>query len=312
MNKGLRVLYFGMLGEYSRIPLLELLSAGMDICAVIIPAAERQKSPEIGLRPMPAPELATQLPMVNPYVTPNIVHIAWDQQIPVFEMHNGSNGQTVNLLHELKPDVACVACFSQILPLSILSLPPLGFLNLHPSWLPEYRGPVPLFWTLRHGKQETGITVQFMTETADTGDIVVQAPVRLPDGISGSEAERLCAAAGAPLLVDTIRRLHGGDCPRQSQGEGGSYYPMPSAADFQIPLTWSARHAFNFIRGTEEWGRPYPVVVGDERILLSSAIGFRHHGELGRTITRAGKQVWLQFNPGVLQATISAWKRPAI
>ncbi len=186
----LRVLYLGMTGQFSTIPLTALVAAGIDVCGVVLPAVSTHTGSEPIIRLTP-PSPASDLPLATRYLTQNIIHIAWEQNIPVFEMVRPGDAGTLAALAALQPDVACVSCFSKIIPASLLALPPFGFLNLHPSLLPAYRGPHPLFWLFRQGEQETGVTLHFMDEGLDTGDIALQSPVQFPDGISGLAAD-LC------------------------------------------------------------------------------------------------------------------------
>ncbi len=299
----LRVLYFGMTGEFSRAPLMALLDADMDVCGVVIPGT-RSDSGSAPIREAAPEPRRSQLPIVDPYLEPNIVGIAWQRGIPVFEVSRPGHPDTLATLADLRPDVACVACFSQRIPASMLALPAFGFLNLHPSLLPAYRGPQPLFWTFRSGEDATGVTIHFMDEGLDTGDIAAQAPIDLPDGISGAEAEWLCATLGGRLMVDVIQSLQRGTLSRSPQPEGGSYYPAPSPEDFTLSTAWPARRAFNFMRGTAEWGRPYPIEIDGERLALKSAVGYSAGETLEKPIVRAGSEVWIQFKPGVLQAQI--------
>ena len=296
----LRVLYVGLLGEFSVPPLAALLDAGLDVCGVIIPATRSASgSPIANVAPDPH---RSQLPIINPYLEQNIVHLAWEHDIAVFEVNRPDHPETLTMLSALRPDVACVACFPQRIPASMLALPPLGFLNLHPSLLPAYRGPAPLFWTFRNGDNTTGVTIHFMDEGLDSGDIALQAPIDLPDGISGAEADRLCAALGGRLMVEVVQALERGTLSRRKQPAGGSYYPSPSTNDFTISTTWPARRAFNFMRGTAEWGRPYIVEVDGERLVLKSAVSYSATETLGYSYVRSGNEVWVKFTPGVLQA----------
>ncbi|MGH2592148.1 MAG: methionyl-tRNA formyltransferase, partial [Anaerolineae bacterium] len=246
----------------------------------------------------------SQLPIINPYLEHNIVHLAWERDIAVFEVSRPDHSETLAVLSALRPDVACVACFSQRIPASMLALPTLGFLNLHPSLLPAYRGPAPLFWTFRSGDSTTGVTIHFMDEGLDTGDIALQAPLDLPDGISGAEADRLCAALGGRLMVEAVQALERGTLSRRKQPDGGSYDPSPSPSDFTISTTWPARRAFNFMRGTAEWGQPYIVEVDGKRLVLKSAVSYAANEALREPIVRSGSEVWIQFTPGVLRARI--------
>ena len=297
----MRVLYFGMLGAFSRAPLKALLDAAIDVRAVIIPRAYSgsRGAPIVPLLPEPP---RSQVPIVDPYLDLNIVHSAWGRGIPVFEVNHLEHPDALALIADLRTDVACVACFSKRIPASLLALPKYGFLNVHPSLLPAYRGPEPLFWAFRNGEASNGVTVHFMDEGLDTGDLAAQARIDLPDGVSGTEAERLCAESGGRLLVDVIRALHAGVPPRHSQPEDGSYYPTPAPGDFALGTDWPARRAFNFMRGTAEWNRPYLVDVSGERLALRTAFSYSATQTLDRPLIAIGDEAWIQFNPGVLRA----------
>jgi methionyl-tRNA formyltransferase len=297
-NRPPRVLYAGTLGEFSRAPLAALLAAGIEVCGVVVPAAPRH--PPIARL---APERSRSLlPIANPYLTPNIVHMAWERDIAAFAIGRGGEAATVATLAELRPAVACVACFPWRIPAALLQLPPLGWLNVHPSLLPAYRGPAPLFWAFRGGETAIGVTIHFMDQQLDAGDIAAQAPLVLPDGISGVEADRSCAALGGRLLVETLQGLQRGTLARRKQPEGGAYYGWPSPDDWTISTAWSARRAFNFMRGTDDWGQRYLVEAGGARLALTAALSYAAEETLGRSFVRAGGEVAIQFTPGVLRA----------
>jgi methionyl-tRNA formyltransferase len=183
----------------------------------------------------------------------------------------------------------------------MLDIPSHGFLNMHPSLLPRHRGPEPLFWTFRNGEASAGATIHRMTGDLDAGDIVVQAPLDLPDGISGARAEAQCAALGGRIMADALRDLAAGTFEPRTQ-PAGSYEPAPTAADFRIGADWSARRAFNFMRGTAEWGQLYPIALDDTELLLAEALSFEAEGRLEKPYIRQGGQAHIQMAPGVLCA----------
>lgn len=307
-NTNLRLLFFGMLGELSRIPLAALLDAGLDVVGVVIPASALplpDYSPPASIIPISAEPPPSQLSLLNPYVNPTTLHLAWQDHIPVFASHRLDTPETLATLAGLNPDLICVSCFSQRLPKPLLDLPRLGCLNLHPSLLPDFRGPTPLFWTFRQGQRNTGVTVHFMDEGLDTGDIALQAPLSLPDGISGAEAERLCAARGGRLLVEAVQELAQGQLAPRPQPPGGSTYPWPAPADFRLDTNWPARRAFNFMRGTAEWNQPYPVTVAAGELELAIALSFTTTTPITAPLVRQGDEVLIHFTPGVLQARLA-------
>jgi methionyl-tRNA formyltransferase len=297
-DRPLRVLYAATPCELSRAPLLALLDAGIEVCGVLIPA-ERGAAPMARLAPPPS---RSPLPIAGRYVAPGIVEIAWERGIAVFAAGKLTDSAVVATLAELRPDVACAACFPKRIPAALLRLPPLGWLNIHPSLLPAYRGPAPLFWAFRNGETSIGVTIHFMDEGFDTGDIAAQAPLALPDGAGGAQADRMCAALGGRLLVEVLRRQQQGNVERRPAAAGGSYESWPAPQDWIISTSWPARRAFNFMRGTDDWLQRYEVVAGGERLILTAALSYDPAEALGVPFIRSGREVAIQCTPGVLRA----------
>lgn len=300
-----RILFFGMRGQFSRIPLEKLLAAEIDVGGVIVPASP-PTAKDLPRRVEPGPATFGDLPMVEPYLERTVVQLAWARQIPVREVGALTSPATMALLAELQPELIVVACFPRIFPPALLALPRFGCLNLHPSLLPAYRGPAPLFWIARQDERETGVTLHFLDEGVDSGDIVARAAFEREDGLAEAELEQRCAAAGADLLIAAIRRLEAGQpLPRTPQPEvGASYFPWPGEADYVIPNRWPARRAFNFLRGAAGW--PLKVLIEDEARTfdIRVAISYSAEQKLEQPYQLFGDETWFQFQPGVLRAKI--------
>jgi methionyl-tRNA formyltransferase len=237
-----------------------------------------------------------------------LLQLAEQHGIPVIEIGRLASAHTLAALAAFQPDVICVASFPWRLPRTLLALPRLGCLNLHPSLLPAYRGPMPNFWVLRHGEQYSGVTLHLMDEQLDTGDILLQARLEIPEGISITELERRSAALGAPLMVQAVHLLASGTARgRKQQPEQGSYYSRPTAEDFQISTTRPARWAFNFIRGVSFMNSPLELQIGDQRFRVGQALDYQADGVLGQPYRREGNGLWAQCTPGVLHVTLKAW-----
>src|SRR5438067_10696883 len=147
----LRVLFFGMEGRFSRAPLAALLVAELEVCAVVVPRPAGVAGDGAPLRVLPPPERRPrELPLATAASEPTIVGLAWAHGVPVLEVGRLAHPETLTALHDLRPDVLCVACFPRLLPRELLDLARHGGLNVHPSLLPAYRGPAPLFWVF-HG-----------------------------------------------------------------------------------------------------------------------------------------------------------------
>jgi methionyl-tRNA formyltransferase len=243
--------------------------------------------------------------MLNLLPTPQVTSplaLAAANDVPAFAVRRLAASETIKVLTELLPDVICVSCFLHRLPPAILNLPPLGCLNVHPSLLPRFRGPAPLFWALRAGVAETGVAIHFMDEGFDTGDVALQRPFPLPDGATHAELETSLAQLGGELLVEALQKLAAGTLPRQPQPPGFSSDPWPGDADFALDTSWSAQHAFNFMQGTVNWERPYFVEVAGKTVWLETAVANDPEAQLPHPMIRQRQTVQLQFSPGVLTA----------
>ncbi len=298
----MRVIFFGTLCTFSTAPLRLLIEAGHDLCAVMIPADQSLSGRSIA--PLSPAHLAP-IPLVAATAAPSIVSIAWHNQIPVYQVNRFSTRETLDTLVQLQADIACVACFPKRLPAALLSVPRGGFLNVHPSLLPHYRGPYPLFWMLRHGDRRFGVTIHFMDERLDTGDIAAQAEFDLPDGLSDEEIDRTLSLHGAELLLDVLHQLEQGQLMWRAQPAGGSYFSVPQETDFVIETAWSAQRAFNFMRGTSEWQRTYPIEVTGRHFTLRHALFYSSREVLKQPYRLFGDQVDIQFSPGVLRALLA-------
>ncbi len=303
-----RVLFFGMTGMLSRIPLAILLNGGVNVCGIAVPASVLPPYilPKHGRHPLtPSPHHPLTSSPPHPITIPGILELAAQRQLPVYPVGRLKEADTLDMLTAVAPDLICVSCFNQIFPPPLLALPRLGCLNVHPSRLPHFRGPSPLFWVFHEGQPETAVTVHFMDAGIDTGDIALQASLALPDGVSGAQTEQMAAERGGRLLLAAIRLLTNGRLPRHPQTEPGSYFPIPAAGDFRLDVNWPAQRAFNFMRGTAEWARPYPISVAGHELVLRTAVSFDPDQVLPQPLLWHGRTVSIQFNPGVLVTAVT-------
>jgi methionyl-tRNA formyltransferase len=300
---GLRLLFFGLPAGVSARVLSALLADDRHVVAVVLPAESVPHLTPDATQPIVtlAPPIANGLPLAGGAAadTPGL---AWAAGLPLLAARELAHADTLAALAAFEADVACVACFTRRIPATVLSLPRLGFLNVHPSLLPAYRGPEPVFWMLRAGESATGATVHYMNDGLDTGDIAAQITVPLPDGISESAAQELLMRAGSDVLRRVLDDLARGVVRRQPQHAGGSAFGFPSPADFDLSTTWPARRAFNFMRGTAERGQPYPVEVAGRTEWLAEADDYAADVELDRPSVRHGRSILIRFNPGILYA----------
>ncbi len=305
-RRPLRILYFGMPCAFSLPPLQALLASEHQVVGVVVPQHSAPlpgyTAPPAAITPHPQPSF---IPLISTKSVQSLLQVAWACNIPVWQVRRLAAPQTLTALQTLQPDLAVVACFTRRIPPQLLALPALGFLNIHPSLLPSYRGPAPLFWTFRNGVSATGVTVHLMDENLDTGPIAVQGSIHLPDGCSGPQADRLCSTLGGSLLLATVQALHEGNVAYHQQPLAGTDAPWPQERDFVISTSWSAKRAYNFMCGTSEWDQSYPLVAGGEQLYLQAALSYDPNDVLEAAAVRVGREIYIQFNPGVLRAVVT-------
>lgn len=304
----LRLLFFGMTGQFSRVPLEALLAAGYDVRALVLPALSTPAGvpPYTRLTP-PSPRAESgrrALPVLGS-AGRTTLQIAAEREIPILEVARLAHAETITALEAFAPDAICVACFTRRLPPAVLRLPRFGCLNVHPSLLPDNRGPDPLFWTFRRGDAETGATIHLMDAGLDTGPILLQGRVPVPEGVAEAELERQVATLGGELLVRALASLSAGTLTPSPQDERlATAYPVPSPADFTISPDRPARWAFTFARGVI--GREQPLTIEVENITFRvlAPLGYDADATLTAPYRLLGDILTLRCAPGVFTARV--------
>lgn len=178
---------------------------------------------------------------------------AEEMGIPVFQPVK-IRADGVEDLRALRPDLCVTAAFGQILSQEILDIPRIGTVNVHSSLLPKYRGSAPVNWAVMEGETVTGVTTMMTDKGLDTGDILLQRKIDILPGETAEELTARMAPIGAQLLIETIKRLEAGDCPRTPQNEAeASYFPMLKKEMGEIDWRMSAQKIVCHVRGLTPW-----------------------------------------------------------
>src|SRR2546428_2430192 len=125
--------------------------------------------------------------------------------------------QSIDQINALQPDVIVVIAYGQILPRDVLEIPKLACLNLHASLLPRWRGAAPIQAAIAAGDRETGITVMYMDEALDTGDILLQRQIDILPNDNGDSLHDRLAQIGPDVLFESLQMLSRGQAPRTPQ-----------------------------------------------------------------------------------------------
>jgi methionyl-tRNA formyltransferase len=275
MTPIMRVLFLGQSCAAAMPPLTALIDAGFDIPAVVL---ARQPWMRLG----------------------ELQRVAESAGIPVIWVKSAA--EATETILSVAPEVAVAACFPWRLPRAARETPPLGILNVHPSLLPLGRGPEPVFWTLRRGEPTTGVTVHRMDEGFDTGPIVAQAEMPVPEGIAAPELERDLMTRGGSLLVDALPELAAGRLqprPQPSHVQSASPAPVPGPADWTMMSSLPAAWAWRFARGVAPLGGPLTAIAGGAAIRVVAALDWSPDERLPEAVLDDDDgTVRVRFSPG--------------
>lgn len=194
---------------------------------------------------------------------PPVKEVALEAGLPVFQPERLKEPGAYETIEAAKPDMIVVAAFGQLLPKAILELPRLGCINVHASLLPKYRGAAPIQWAILDGEEETGVTIMYMNEGLDTGDILLQRSIPIDREETGGSLHDKLAVLGADALMEAIPQLVEGTLPPVPQGEMTTAYAKQlnkhmGRLDFIQPAVVLER----YIRGLNPWPCAYTSING--------------------------------------------------
>ncbi|MCM3600240.1 methionyl-tRNA formyltransferase [Robertmurraya korlensis] len=178
--------------------------------------------------------------------------------IPVLQPEKIRVREDLDQVLSLKPDLVVTAAFGQILPKELLEAPTLGCINVHASLLPELRGGAPIHYSIIQGKEKTGITIMYMAEKLDAGDILTQVEVEITETDTVGSLHDKLSEAGSKLLLDTLPRLIKGELEPIPQNEKEATFAYNIKRE-EEKIEWSktGEEIYNHIRGMNPWPVAY-------------------------------------------------------
>ena len=198
-----------------------MVGAGIEVTSVVT-KADRPAGRGRGLASRPVADRAREL------------------GLPVYQPAGVRGEETRRWVEAQRVDAAVVVAYGRILPKELIEVPPLGFLNLHFSLLPRYRGAAPVARAVMDGVTETGVSTMVLTEGMDEGPVLSRRPVPVsPDDTSGSVGERL-AEIGAGLLIESLGAYSEGELKPEPQDHSAATY-APKITDEEARIVWASR-----------------------------------------------------------------------
>jgi methionyl-tRNA formyltransferase len=191
--------------------------------------------------------------------------------LPIFQPARIKSEEAVANIRGLAPDVIVVMAYGQILPRSVLEIPRVACLNLHASLLPRHRGAAPIQAAIVAGDRESGITVMYMDEGLDTGDILLQSRLEIAAGETGGSLHDRLGQIAPEALGDALTSLASGNAPRNPQDSSlATYAPKLEREQGRIDWTESAALIERKIRAFNPWPGAFALLrdeAGRERKL---------------------------------------------
>ncbi|MBD5084411.1 MAG: methionyl-tRNA formyltransferase [Clostridiales bacterium] len=267
----MRIVFMGT-PDFAVLSLKALAEAGHEIVGVFT-QPDKPKNRGMKLQQSPVKECALAMGM------------------SVYQPAKMRDGEALGVLRELNPDLIAVAAYGKILPVDILELPRLGCVNVHSSLLPRYRGAAPINWAILNGEDETGVTIMYMAEGMDTGDILAQAKTPIDINENAAQLFERLAQMGADLLVETVKELDAGTAKAVPQDDAlSSHAPMLSRE--QSPMDWNktARQLHDQARGLYPWPAATAVLDGVRCKILRTALPGETTNKAPGTVLQADKK----------------------
>jgi len=216
---------------------------------------------------------------------PPVKECAEKHGIPVYQPVSMRDGEALEILKGISPDIIIVAAYGKILPIEILNLPKYGCVNIHASLLPAYRGAAPIQWAVLNGEKKSGVTIMQMEEGLDTGDMLAVAETEIGENETTGELFDRLAALGAELLAETLPKLEKGEVAPKKQGDEFTYAPMIKKDICPVDFELSAWEVHNKIRGLSPYPAALTTLAGKRLKLFGSKIGGKVSGKAGEIVS---------------------------
>ncbi len=153
--------------------------------------------------------------------------LAEQKHIDVLKPSNINDDKAYKIIKKKKPRIIVSIFFNQILKDRIIKIPSKGVINIHPAYLPNYKGVSPVFWSLANGEKSAGVTVHFIDSGVDTGRIIARKRVKILKNDNEDSLYWKIVNLGSPLLISSIKKvLHGG--AKTIANKGGVYFSLPT------------------------------------------------------------------------------------
>lgn len=278
MEKSLNIVFFGE-NNFSNVVLESLIQSRHHISLVIAPIYKELQDKKL----------------YNTCVVNNVC----------FERYQNINTAEVTArVAELAPDICIVANVRKIIKKPLMDVPKMGFINIHPSLLPYYRGLSPEHWPIINGEKESGVTVHYIDEGTDTGDIILQRRFPITEDMYVSDLQDKWVEIYRTIVVDALDCILNNQETIKQTGEVGSYYGKISDEQRTIRVEEGVQKAYNMVRA---FSFPYEGALYNDVVIFKAEIYSREKQKdlEGKIWSDGEERFYLGFPDGILELTLS-------
>ncbi|HUJ82799.1 MAG TPA: methionyl-tRNA formyltransferase [Candidatus Acidoferrales bacterium] len=195
--------------------------------------------------------------------SPPVKDVALVAGLHVFQPEKIKSESAQEFIAKIKPDAIVIIAYGQIIPAGLLEIPRLGWINVHASLLPKYRGAAPIQWAIINGETRTGVTTMRIDAGLDTGPMLERTEIEIGTDETAPELSRRLADVGASLIVSTLGKLERGEfVPRAQDNSQASLARPLKKEDGATDWSLTAAQIYNRIRGLEPWPGVYTTFRG--------------------------------------------------
>jgi len=196
-------------------------------------------------------------------LTPSPVKLAAEESGVSIVQPQRLDDDFLRVVSALEPELLVVIAFGQIIPGKVLCSVPWGGINIHASLLPKYRGSAPIQWAIIQDEPQTGLTTMFMDEGMDTGPILLQRTVSIPEGQTAGELHDRLSDLAPGLLIETLKGLAQGTVKAKEQDNTLATYTAKLTKEHGLlDWSWSVSRICGLIRGLDPWPGAYTFFNG--------------------------------------------------
>lgn len=183
--------------------------------------------------------------------------------LEVFQPEKIKSREALQYFEHLSPDAVVIIAYGQIIPNRLIDIPRLGWINLHASLLPKYRGAAPINWAIINGESRTGLTTMQIDAGLDTGPILLCHETEIGRDETAPELTARLAEAGGALVAETLRKLDRAElAPVSQRASEATWAPPLRKEDGRIDWQLSAEYIYNRIRGLDPWPGAFTTFRG--------------------------------------------------